>query len=543
MTPTQTLNEPSKPPNPNPPPNSAPKLKSEPPTEEPPNSDVDILNSDDESNLGAINFNKNENDLDKTECSSSFGDTLSGSCSEMNNHEMSDSEVESPFARLNGEQQNHLSDFLPRLYKKKKVTPHWRKFISPLIYRCQWLELRIKEIQTQSLKYEKELKFIKQEKEVHSRMIELDSSSSRIIPFSSKFRNKKAMKRRKRRKEEETFDGLSYFSDHVVFSCYENKKAETDGHSVNDDCADPVEETNKGNEESEWIFRPNCTDNFFIKVLLKIDSLQSRVQTLKSQLKSATSKKLKKPSQLLITNNSTTQSPPVQTNGNNNNNNVNNISINNNNGLSEDDDVADPGLPGSAVSSFGEAADVAMPESSSRFPFADVAQIQDLCKEETVEDVLIDNQVIISGDQYPHPIEMRQVSIIKTEPSEEESTAPISISSKEDEQTTSLSDQDLSNLKLNQESNLNLDLKSNSNPNSGLFLKRCYTGKRRGRRPNKNLTINSGIISSNNVNNNSNGSNDKLAIKGKRSSMVMLASSSAGGPWRSERIKKPKIRD
>lgn len=58
---------------------------------------VDILNSTADRVLTPV---KEEDDLNATECSSSFGDTLSGSCSEMN-PEMSDSEVESPFARPN----------------------------------------------------------------------------------------------------------------------------------------------------------------------------------------------------------------------------------------------------------------------------------------------------------------------------------------------------------------------------------------------------------------------------------------------------------
>jgi hypothetical protein len=103
---------------------------------------------------------------------------------------------------------------------KKKVTAHWRKFISPLMWRCQWLELRIKEIQNQALRYDKELAMLKHEKALHAKIIELDNSCSRVVPLSSRCRNKKAMKRRKRKKEEETVDGVSYISDHIIFSYY-----------------------------------------------------------------------------------------------------------------------------------------------------------------------------------------------------------------------------------------------------------------------------------------------------------------------------------
>jgi predicted PhzF superfamily epimerase YddE/YHI9 len=58
---------------------------------------VDVLNRSSDKVLIPV---KEEEDLNATECSSSFGDTLSASFSEMN-PDMSDSEVESPFARPN----------------------------------------------------------------------------------------------------------------------------------------------------------------------------------------------------------------------------------------------------------------------------------------------------------------------------------------------------------------------------------------------------------------------------------------------------------
>jgi hypothetical protein len=88
------------------------------------------------------------------------------------------------------------------------------------MWRCQWLELRIKEIQNQASRYDKELAMLKHEKALHAKIIELDNSCSRVVPLSSRCRNKKAMKRRKRKKEEETVDGMSYISDHIIFSYY-----------------------------------------------------------------------------------------------------------------------------------------------------------------------------------------------------------------------------------------------------------------------------------------------------------------------------------
>lgn len=105
-------------------------------------------------------------------------------------------------------------------FRKKKVSAHWRKFISPLMWRCQWLELRMKELLSQASKYDKELAAYKYEKELQSKMIELDSSVSRAVPLTSQTHWRGAMKRRKRKRNEDKVDLSSYMSNHVVFSYY-----------------------------------------------------------------------------------------------------------------------------------------------------------------------------------------------------------------------------------------------------------------------------------------------------------------------------------
>ena len=104
-------------------------------------------------------------------------------------------------------------------YRKKKVTDHWRNYISPLMWRCQWLELRMKDLQSQVSRYDRELAVLKHEKELQTKMIELDCSSSRSVPFSSHC-CRKTMKRRSRKRTEEKINAALYVSTHTVLSYY-----------------------------------------------------------------------------------------------------------------------------------------------------------------------------------------------------------------------------------------------------------------------------------------------------------------------------------
>lgn len=136
------------------------------------------------------------------------------------------------------------------------MTDHWRKYVSPLMWRCQWLELRMKDLQSQVSKYDKELAVLKHEKELQTKMIELDCSSSRSVPFSS-LCCRKTMKRRRRKRNEDKIDTSSYISNHTVLSYFGKscvlllhaeirvaflisrfncpaEKMEADGHSIED---------------------------------------------------------------------------------------------------------------------------------------------------------------------------------------------------------------------------------------------------------------------------------------------------------------------
>lgn len=142
----------------------------------------------------------------------------------------------------------------------------------------------------------------------------------------------------------------------------------------------------RGNDDTDWLYgtRPGSS---LEKLLLKIDTVESRVSNLKSHLNKAATKKTKKPSGLAsITlpgaNNYAIQSPSCSPGKNRDL--VSLIRPDN----GSDDDMAEAVLPGSAVSSYGDATDLGIIETTSRCPFsaADMAldphQIPDFCKEE-----------------------------------------------------------------------------------------------------------------------------------------------------------------
>lgn len=145
-----------------------------------------------------------------------------------------------------------------------------------------------------------------------------------------------------------------------------------------------VDETLRGNDDTDWLYgtRPGSS---LEKLLLKIETMESRVSNLKTDLNKATCKKTKKPSVLTITtlpgaNNCAVQSPSCSPGKNRDHASLNCPNI------GSDDDMAEAVLPGSTVSSYGDATDLGITESRYPFSAADMAldpiQIHDFCKEE-----------------------------------------------------------------------------------------------------------------------------------------------------------------
>lgn len=103
--------------------------------------------------------------------------------------------------------------------RKRKLTNHWQNFIRPLMWRCKWTELRIKEIESQALKYSRALAVYEQGKNSGLDPT-MEDFSSKAFPFSNQYYRRKAMKRRKRKRSEDTNDISSYMSQHNLFSYY-----------------------------------------------------------------------------------------------------------------------------------------------------------------------------------------------------------------------------------------------------------------------------------------------------------------------------------
>ncbi|GMI86480.1 hypothetical protein HRI_002317300 [Hibiscus trionum] len=220
---------------------------------------------------------------DTTENSSSFGGTISGV---ENDSETSDVEVES--ALSSGRQLGSMFDGL-FLLRKRKLTDHWRRFVRPLMWRCKWLELQLKEFKSQTLKYDQELAEYDRRKNFESEKLTYEGLHVKSQPFPHQIQRKKVMKRRKRKRVEDTADLASYMSNHNLFSYYDSKKfvvatAAHDGDNGNlgNITVNSNEDVGFSDGLSGLEFRDS--DIWLEKILGKIDLIQSQVHKLKARV-------------------------------------------------------------------------------------------------------------------------------------------------------------------------------------------------------------------------------------------------------------------
>ncbi|TKW14140.1 hypothetical protein SEVIR_5G148000v4 [Setaria viridis] len=222
---------------------------------------------------------------DAVECSSSFGDTSSGFEGEADGGEPEVDSVISADANGSG---------YSKLPRRKKVTAEWRDSVLPILWRCQWLELRVKELSSQVSKYDRELALIKKEKE-----LQLAVSKANVSRLESRQIHKghgdSIMKRRKRKRHEENVDGPLYITKHQILSYYndkQNKGAETGGILIDDDCGSTVDGCIRGGLDTITLLNSENYDMIFEQLILKhtlmtIDGLQSRVHLLQDCLSKA----------------------------------------------------------------------------------------------------------------------------------------------------------------------------------------------------------------------------------------------------------------
>ncbi|KAK7252082.1 hypothetical protein RIF29_35794 [Crotalaria pallida] len=232
---------------------------------------------------GDFASNKNE-DPDATEYSSSFADTSSDN---ENRSRLNDAEVESEYFADNASPFNLASALRLR---KKKVTDHWRNYIRPVMWRCKWAELKIRQINSQALKYKKELAEYEKRKHTLPDLSAVEEFGSKSMPFSSYQYRRKAKERRKRKKVEDATDVASYVSHHTLFSYFENKKSDPEGSLANDLNNPVITEVNAdstvgfGIRDDQSFFEFGESDAMLEQLLWTIDNVHARVHRLKSQM-------------------------------------------------------------------------------------------------------------------------------------------------------------------------------------------------------------------------------------------------------------------
>ncbi|XP_048535907.1 uncharacterized protein LOC125514612 [Triticum urartu] len=224
---------------------------------------------------------------DSTECSSSFGPSCSVSDDETKSG-MHDMEVDSPFL---GNFNVDGAASLPKMARQKQVTAEWRKAVRPIMWRCQWLELRMKELSSQVAKYDRELALISHEKDLQSEMIATDSSGPELAKQDAQGHDRNIMKRRQRQRLEDIVDTSLYMDSHQILSYYHESKnrnsgAETDGLLIYDDA---VAEDTKRRVPDNTLPESKETDRVLEQysltdILRTIDSIQSRVLRLQGHL-------------------------------------------------------------------------------------------------------------------------------------------------------------------------------------------------------------------------------------------------------------------
>ncbi|KAM7280622.1 hypothetical protein ACFE04_007756 [Oxalis oulophora] len=346
-------------------------------------------------------------DPDATDCSSSFGDTFSDS---EKFSEMSEGEVESKF---------FCEGALPSPYEalgcsSKKLTTHWRNFIRPLMWRCKWTELKVREIESQELKYTRKIASYDQKK--HNMEIDqaiVENFGSKSLPVDDNYR-RKIMKRRKRKKVEETTDVASYFSQHNIFSYLENKKSNIDISSMADDFMNTaataqqhVDADGDGGPDHDAAFLDFKDGyNSLEPILSKIEMAHSLVHNLRSQLEVVMAKHTPKFSSsenisLLAPNDGQTSSARSPTFSAGNGDNISAGAIYNLNENMEDYDMGELVLPDGSISSYGEAFHIPdiIESTVGLLAAADVKpQIGDPC-DDIMNNLLIHNQAT-DGDSH-----------------------------------------------------------------------------------------------------------------------------------------------
>ena len=88
------------------------------------------------------------------------------------------------------------------------------------MWRCKWIEVQLKQLKSQALRYNEELALYNRRKQHEFANYSLDNFGTKTVPFSGSIGRNKVMKRKKRERVEAECDLASYMSNHSLFSYY-----------------------------------------------------------------------------------------------------------------------------------------------------------------------------------------------------------------------------------------------------------------------------------------------------------------------------------
>ncbi|KAH7301285.1 hypothetical protein KP509_23G018800 [Ceratopteris richardii] len=215
-----------------------------------------------------------------TECSSSFSSTHSEWDDEI-------CEVESKWWDGNGATTAAKDVSVTSKRRKRALDDNWKRYRSGIEWRCRWLELRIQRLQSVANKHAKFLETIESCKWKCSQEL----SSARTSDLSMSFQQCHVLRRRKRRKAEESLDCMSQMSIHPVFSRYEKQKHCNQELSREKGLPDDVQQKLEFDEfgldfGDELENNLVCEEDSFEHYLWQIERLQMQVLKLEDQLTS-----------------------------------------------------------------------------------------------------------------------------------------------------------------------------------------------------------------------------------------------------------------
>ncbi|CAN8254815.1 unnamed protein product [Cochlearia groenlandica] len=151
--------------------------------------------------------------------------------------------------------------------KKKKLRDEWKRFSKPLMWRCKWLELKVKEIESRAKMYEKEVQSYYETKQLDFEISKSLDFEGKSIPFRHDQTQRMSLYKRGIRKHvEETTrtDLAAYMSNHNLFSYAEPKAM--------------------SKEDDFLVSKFDCSDEFLAKLLCEIDEAQGRARALKKRV-------------------------------------------------------------------------------------------------------------------------------------------------------------------------------------------------------------------------------------------------------------------